>query len=183
MHGLIFRGFRAFADEAAGGVAASVWEGEPEYLATESYPDERFFDLVGRTCEVLGAERRQLLLDFGSFTGRYVFSSLYPDYYAEAGGTSAFLLCVEGRIHQLVRDTIPKAYPPRLQVRPLGSSGAMVSYTSERGLCDLLEGLVLGVAAYYGESVDVQQVQCMHRGDLGCAFAVQPVSSGSAAPA
>ena len=50
----------------------------------------------------------------------------------------------------------------------------MISYTSQRRLCALLEGLVAGTAEHYGERLTIREVQCMHRGDLGCAFLVEP---------
>jgi len=57
-------------------------------------------------------------------------------------------------------------------VQPLGEVGVLVSYTSERGLCRLLEGLVLGTAEHYGEHVVVEEIQCMRQGDPGCVFTV-----------
>jgi predicted hydrocarbon binding protein len=57
---------------------------------------------------------------------------------------------------------------------PLGDEGVSISYTSERKLCELLEGLVLGVAEYYREVVSVEQPLCMHRGDVACSVLVTP---------
>jgi hypothetical protein len=79
---------------------------------------------------------------------------------------------VEERIHDLVRATIPDAAPPRLHVTPLGRHDVVVTYTSERRLCRLAEGLVDGVADYYGENARIEHPQCMLRGDLACALFV-----------
>jgi hypothetical protein len=38
----------------------------------------------------------------------------------------------------------------------------------------MAEGLVEGVAEYYGESVMIDHMQCMLRGDLACALFVVP---------
>jgi predicted hydrocarbon binding protein len=59
-------------------------------------------------------------------------------------------------------------------VQPFGAAGVLVSYTSERRLCRLLEGLVLGTAEHYGETLAVEEIQCMHQGDPGCVFTVTP---------
>lgn len=59
----------------------------------------------------------------------------------------------------------------------------MISYTPERRLCELLEGLVHGTAEHYGEAVKLEQTQCMHRGDIGCAFFVAPAGSEEEAEA
>jgi predicted hydrocarbon binding protein len=55
----------------------------------------------------------------------------------------------------------------------------MISYTSERRLCDLLEGLVLGTGRHFGERLTVEHVQCMERGDVGCAVLVEPSTPDS----
>ena len=75
-----------------------------------------------------------------------------------------------------MRATIPGAYPPKLHVQPLNQAGVLVSYTSERRLCRLLEGLVRGTAEHYGETLVVEEIQCMRRGDPGCVFTVTPRS-------
>lgn len=49
----------------------------------------------------------------------------------------------------------------------------MISYTSPRRLCRLLEGLVLGLGEHYGERVTVDEIQCQSRGDIACAFVVE----------
>ena len=82
------------------------------------------------------------------------------------------MLGIEEKIHELVRATIAGANRPRLHVQRLSELGVLVSYTSERKLCRLLEGLVHGTAAYYGDDVIVEEIQCMHRGDAGCVFTV-----------
>ena len=111
---------------------------------------------------------------FGAFAAQKTFAGLYPGYYAESGDTCTFLLGIEERIHELVRATIPGATPPKLHVQRLGEHGVLVSYTSRRGLCRLLEGLVHGTAEYYGERIELEELQCMHRGDAGCVYSVTP---------
>ncbi len=98
---------------------------------------------------------------------------LFPDYYAASQGVVPFLVGIEQTIHEVVRATISGATPPNLHVQPFGHDGLMISYTSERQLCRLLEGLVLGSAAHYGELVALEEIQCMHRGDPGCVFTVE----------
>jgi hypothetical protein len=53
-------------------------------------------------------------------------------------------------------------------------TGVVVTYTWERRLCQMAEGLVEGVAEYYGESVVIDHKQCMLRGDLACAPVAEP---------
>jgi hypothetical protein len=154
--------------------AEAIWAGEPEYSATEAYPDEEFLRVLQSASEQLAMSPPAVLRRFGSFAAEVTFRSLYPNFYEECTGTRQFLLEVEGRIHRLVRATIPHASPPKLHVVPLGAAGVTVTYTSERGLCDLVDGLIRGTARHYHERYTVDQVQCMQRGDSACAFTVEP---------
>lgn len=172
MHGLIFISFLDFMEKRFG----DGWNHSP-YHASEAYPDDEFRSLVERAATGTGRAGADLLREFGVFAATEAFAGLYPGYYAESGDTRSFLLAVEERIHELVRKSIPGARPPRLHVRPLGEGGVCISYTSERGLCDLLEGLLVGTAQYYGETFDIEQVMCMRNADLACSFLVQPSSA------
>jgi hypothetical protein len=173
VHGLIFRSFREFTQDAHPSLERAIWDGEPEYSATEAYPDDAFFALLARAAELTGRPPRALEVAFGEFTARTAFLRLQPAFYRESGSTRQFLLDVEARMHRLVRATINHAAPPRLHVAPLGA-GVSISYTSDRRLCGLLEGLVRGTAAHYGEAVAITQVLCVRRGDMACVFHVVP---------
>ena len=176
MHGLLLATFVEFARERDG---ASP-EGEADYAADAEYPDEAFADLVDRVAAATDVERAELLREFGRHTALTTFPRLFPDYYASHDGVRPFLLGVEDQIHEVVRATIAFARPPRLRVVPFGPDGVVISYTSERRLCELVEGLVHGTAAHYGEAVQLEQTQCMHRGDIGCAFFVAPEEEAEA---
>ena len=175
MHGLIFTGFRAFVASEYPNVVAKVWPADRQFLATDAYGDDVIESLVARTVEAVGDSRSTVLRRFGIFTGISTFRLLYPAYYAEHDNTFSFLLDIEEQIHQVVRRTVPQAAPPRLDIRPLTDGGVSIAYTSARGLCELLEGLVIGVGRYYGDAIRVDQPLCMHRGDVaGCTFFIHP---------
>lgn len=174
MHGLIFTAFRQYCWTRLDEHSGEIWRGLPSYVMTEAYPDEDFDALVARAVEASGRTRREILHDFGRFTGFWVFRVMRSDYYEQSGNTRRFLLDVESRIHETVRDSTPNAAPPRLHVVPLGDEGVSIAYTSERKLCELVEGLVLGVAEYYREAVSIEQPLCMHRGDVACSVLVTP---------
>jgi predicted hydrocarbon binding protein len=174
LHGLIFTAFRQYSWTRLPEAAASIWDGMPNYVMTEAYPDSSFRDLVQRAAETTGHEPDEILREFGRFTGFWVFRVMRPDYYDESETTRRFLLDVERRIHETIRSTTVGATPPHLTVAPIGDEGVSISYTSERRLCALLEGLVAGVAEYYGEHFRIEQPVCMHRGDPACSFVVTP---------
>jgi Haem-NO-binding len=172
VHGLIFAGLREFSGRRLGEhAAAELWAGRT-YETTAAYSDDEFRERVSALGEAIGIGEDELLRDFGAFAGETTFVGLFPDSFHESSGTLEFLLGVEHRIHDLVRATIPGAAPPNLHVRPLGDDGVLVSYTSDRRLCRLLEGLVRGTAAHYREDVEVEELQCMLDGDAGCVWSV-----------
>lgn len=182
VHGIVFHSFRDFTAKQLSAHHEAVWRDAGEYAADRAYPDEAFGALLARTSVASKLSEAEVLRRFGAFAAQETFVSLHPDYYSGSPGTRIFLLHVEERIHELVRSALPGAAPPRLRVVPLGTGDVMISYTSERGLCALLEGLVHGTAAYYGEEVSTEQVQCLHRGDLACAFVVHVRGGSTSAP-
>jgi Haem-NO-binding len=174
VHGLIFTSLRDYVAEASTTtIADSVFAGEPVYLLSESYPDERLLDLIARASEATGREADAIVHDFGVFTARTTFTRLYPAFFAIARSARDFLLTVEDRIHELVRATIPHAGPPKLEVGELGDDGVSIIYTSPRWLCVLLRGLTEGTAQHYGERAEIEETTCMLRGDPACTFEVR----------
>ena len=172
MHGLIFASLRDYTAARLGEeTAAELWS-DRSFEMTEAYDDRWFSAQLERLVVVTGDSMPDVQRGFGEFAAQNTFAKLYPGYYEESEDTFAFLLGIEERIHELVRATIKGAYPPKLHVRPMSELGVLVSYTSERGLCALLEGLVRGTAAHYREEVMVDELQCMQRGDPGCVFSV-----------
>jgi heme-NO-binding protein len=182
VHGVIFTSLRDYVDAEHGAeTAQAVFEGEPLYVVSESYEDERLPDLVGRTAELTGRDADEIVHDFGVFTAETTFARLYPASFAVSPSAREFLLTVETRIHELVRATIPNASPPQLAVYELGQDGVTIAYTSPRHLCVLLRGLVEGTARHYGETAEIEEATCMLRGDLACTFHVR--LSGAQRPA
>jgi len=173
VHGLIFTGFKTFVASEYPDVSEWVWEGAPKFLATSAYSDEQFEEMLAKTVQLTGDPRRVVLRRFGIFTATSTFRLLYPAYYASHSSTVSFLLDIEQQIHEVVRRTVPGSAPPRLDVKALTTGGVSITYTSPRMLCELLEGLLVGVSRYYGEEITIDQPLCMHRGDeAGCTFFV-----------
>lgn len=172
MHGLIFAGLRDYSVVRLGAERAAALWADVDFEPTEAYDDERFAAQLERLVAATGEGPDELLRGFGAFAATTTFAGLFPGYYAERADTFAFLLGIEEKIHELVRATIPGATPPRLHIHALRDLGVLVSYTSERQLCPLLEGLVRGTAEHYGDEIVLEEIQCLRRGDPGCVFTV-----------
>jgi hypothetical protein len=174
VHGVIFTSLRDYLTDAHGSeTAAAVFAGEPVYLLSEAYPDERLLALIGRAGEATGQDLDTVIHDFGVFTARSTFTRLYPAFFSIEGSTREFLLTVEDRIHELVRATIPHAGPPKLDISELDGDGVTIVYSSPRRLCVLLRGLTEGTAQHYGERAEIEEQTCMLRGDPACRFEIR----------
>lgn len=171
---MIYVSFRDYVVSRHGAaVARTVFEGEPSYLLSEAYPDERFDALVRRTIDQVGIDADAVTYEFGVFTGETTFARLYPAFFSVVGSAREFLLTVESRIHELVRATVPSAEPPRLSVEPLGDDGVTIVYRSPRRLCALLRGLAEGTSRRFGETTEIVETSCMKRGADACRFEVR----------
>jgi heme-NO-binding protein len=173
VHGLIFASFRDYLHtEHGAGVAQEVTAGEPQYTLSEAYPDEQFLVLLDRARERTGLDLETLLFEFGVFTAATTFARLYSVLFRMSPTARDFLLTVETPIHDTVRVTMPDAQPPQLAVKDLGAGGVEILYASPRRICAMLRGLVEGTGRIYGETLDVAEPECMHRGDPACRVVV-----------
>src|SRR3990170_2514192 len=149
VHGLIFASLRDYTALRLGEERTAELWADRVFETTEAYDDAWFAAQLDRLVAATGSSKEAVQRGFGSFAAQSTFARLYPDYYEESGNTFAFLLGIEEKIHELVRATIPGAYPPKLHVQPLGEVGVLVSYTSERRVCRPLEGVLFWTAAHY----------------------------------
>lgn len=174
MHGLIFASFRDYlVTEHGADVAHEVTAGEPQYTLSEAYPDEQFLALLERACARTALSADDLLFEFGVFTAATTFARLYSVLYKLSPTARDFLLTVETPIHDTVRVAMPDARPPQLAVTDLGADGLEIVYPSPRRICALLRGLVEGTGRVYDETLEVEEPECMHRGDPACRVVVR----------
>ena len=174
MHGLIFASLRDYVTTRhAAEATRRIFEGEPDYLLSESYPDHQLDRLLRRTADEVGWDQDIVMYDFGVYAASTTFARLYPSAFYAAENASEFLLTVESRIHELVRATVPNAEPPRLKATRLGDDEVEIEYSSPRRLCTLLRGLAEGTARRFGETTDIEETSCMKRGDEVCRFEVR----------
>lgn len=174
MHGLIFASFRDYlASEHGADVASELLAEEPLYSLGEAYPDEQFLALFERACARTGRSPDELLFDFGVFTAATTFARLYAVLFAMSPTALDFLRTVETPIHDVVRVALPDATPPELAVADHAEDALEIVYASPRRLCVMLRGLVEGTGRVYGESLEVDELECMHRGAPACRFVIR----------
>jgi hypothetical protein len=154
---------------------------EGAYTAVGSYPDEQFMALVGAAVELLGVEADDLVRWFGK-RSIPLLASRYPAFFDGHTSTRSFVLTLNDVIHPEVRKLFPGADVPTFDFRTPDENTVELAYVSSRKLCSFAEGLIEGAAENFGETVEMNQTECMKRGDarcvLVCAFAPAPKPEG-----
>ncbi|MGH2711707.1 MAG: heme NO-binding domain-containing protein [Actinomycetota bacterium] len=156
---------------------------EGAYTAVGSYPDEQFMALVGAAVELLRVEPDDLVRWFGK-RSIPLLASRYPAFFEGHTSTRSFVLTLNDVIHPEVRKLFPGADVPTFDFRTPDENTVELAYVSSRKLCSFAEGLVEGAAGSFGETVEINQTECMKRGDarcvLVCAFAPARKADGRA---
>ncbi|MGH7560908.1 MAG: heme NO-binding domain-containing protein [Gemmatimonadales bacterium] len=145
------------------------------YLVSDTYPDEDVVGLVTAASTRTGIPAPDLVRKFGEFLVPGLVHT-YRAFIKPSWRTLDFIAEVEDHIHKAVRLREPEAAPPRLRATRTTPTQVVVHYDSPRRLCPLAEGIVAGVAAHYGERVNITQTSCMVRGDPACVLVVDLVA-------
>lgn len=85
------------------------------------------------------------------------FSKLYPGFFRHDSAYQ-FLKSMND-VHVIVMQRFKGAKPPILDVTPISAREIYFTYRSKRGMGNYLKGLIAGVARYFGESIEVLEVE------------------------
>jgi len=178
MHGTIFAELEKF-------VTAQLGEGAWGKLTKEAgiapgrtykprfiYPDEELVALVQTGSKITGIPIPALLEAFGEFIAPQLLEmgrgSIQPSW-----RTLDVIEHTEESMHTVVRLDMPGAAPPYLTASRTAPNEVTVTYTSPRKLCAVGRGICRGIAKHYGESIEIEDTRCMHRGDSDCLMMVR----------
>jgi predicted hydrocarbon binding protein len=152
--------------------AAGIPLGDELLPVDATYPDSYLSALVPAASKATGIAVPKLLEQFGVFLAptllRVYAPLLNPDW-----RTLDVIANTETAIHRVVRQRNPTAAPPELRVSRYGPDELSIDYRSQRGLCFVAEGIVRGIADHFGEPVELEHPECMHRGGQRCLMVVQ----------
>lgn len=177
MHGMIFGELKKFVDSNLGGdswvtLLDKAGLDKRVYIPVKEYPDKEAVQLVVTASEITGIKIPDLLRTFGKYMVPDLLllfrRQIQPDWnlmdlYAQ----------IEDTIHNVVRLRNPGAKPPQLRVERKSPEEVVIFYSSSRRMCALGIGLIQGIAETFGESVDINESTCMHKGDACCTIAVK----------
>lgn len=124
------------------------------FFTTQDIDDEICMRLIDSVCQVLGISLEQAGDAFGDYWVNVFAPRIYHVYYESAHSAQEFLLKMD-YIHRISTRAIPGSRPPRFEYEWKDDRTLRMKYISQRGLIDLLLGLVKGVGKYYGQELDV----------------------------
>jgi hypothetical protein len=139
------------------------------FTSLGNYPDallRRLVATVGKRAQKTPGEALQ-------WFARYTMPMLagqYPHLFAGHTTTRTFVLTLNDIIHPEVRRLYPGVDVPVFDFDSSSADVLTLGYRSPRKLCALAHGFIEGAADHFGESVEVEQSECMHRGDARCVF-------------
>ena len=149
------------------------------YTSLGSYPDEEVGKLVVAGADALGMTPAEVLRWFGR-EAMPLLAKRYPVFFAEHRTAQSFILSVNDIIHPEVRKLYAGAHCPffRFEQRPDGA--LVMTYDSPRKLCALAHGFIEGAGDHFHESIGVEHLSCMHKGDPNCMLSIRVIGSVSA---
>jgi len=176
MHGMIFGELKKLVDTKLGGdswnqLLADAGLGSRIYMPVGEYPDQEMVALVEAVSRKTALDARAVLEMFGEFIAPDLIT-LYRHLVKPEWRTLELLENTEATIHRVVRRRNPGARPPELKTARNGNE-VLITYASARRMCGVAIGIVRGVAAYYREVVEIEELNCMSLGASACRILVR----------
>jgi Haem-NO-binding len=179
MKGIIFNTLESFICEGWGDdtyeeiLSLCPLKTKEPFVGPGTYPDTDLVMIASQAAQKLGLPLGDALRAFG----HYAFPKLatkVPALVDKNAGAKAFLLSIDSVVHVEVRKLYPHAITPKFDYDDIDKKNALIiHYSSKRQMCTLMEGLIDGVAEYFGTTIRYEQRQCTGCGDARCEFHLQ----------
>lgn len=174
MKGVVLLVLRRALMEEGQAAADDVWDRTdlpPTPGKTEDFEDADLHDLIRIAQDRLDGDDEAIARRLGRRAAAELAVE-YPSFFTPYDSVIAFLQDLDDEIHPNVLKLFPDAEFPTFEARRSETDDLDILYRSERELCRLAEGLILGTADRYGEQVEIRQPECTHRGDARCRLAL-----------
>jgi predicted hydrocarbon binding protein len=180
MHGIVCGELKQyvttrFGENAWSDLLAQTAAGPKLYLAVQEYPDEELGAILAAASKQTGLTVPALLQSFGEFLGGHLVR-MYRAYVRPEWKSLDVIEHTEERIHKMVRRQHDGARPPYLTTTRRNEDEIVVHYASARQLCALAKGIATGIAHHYGETLQITDATCMHRGAPTCEIVIRRVA-------
>jgi predicted hydrocarbon binding protein len=181
MHGIVFGELKQYVTARLGDAAwnellTDAAIGPKLYLAIQEYPDEELGAILQATCRRTALSADAVLQDFGDYIGPHL-AHMYRMYILPEWKTLDVIEHTEERIHKMVRLQHRGARPPYLSTTRRSEDEIIIHYASARRLCTFAKGIAMGIARHYGETIEIRDLTCMHKGAKTCEILLTRLSS------
>lgn len=135
--------------------------------ATKGYQDSDLLDLIEAAEARLPGPPEEIRRRLG----REALSMLaveYPSFFRYYDDVEDFARNLDDTIHPLVENIFPDARFPRFELFEPEEGFLGLVYRSDRELCHLAEGLLLGTADRFEQTIEIEQPACTHDGQAEC---------------
>ena len=177
MKGVVFNILEEMVEE---GYGMEVWneildeaqDSTGVFIAFESYPDEKLFDLVGIICKKLDQPAEVIVEAFGTF----MFSKLaqrHSNFLEGHDSLDSFLKSIHDVIHVEVAKLYSDPNLPAIECFDNPDKTMTLRYRSPRKLCILAEGLIRGAAKKFEQGVTLKHDICMHKDSEFCDIVIE----------
>lgn len=161
MHGLLFCQLERFVVARHGRPTWTVLLGRAglpgqRYRPDAVYDDGEMHQLVNAAAALLDQPAEDIQEAFGVFLAPQLLQ-LHTDLIQPQWRTLDLLLHTETLIHGAVRQRDPRAEPPRLEILQTGPQRLQLNYRSPRNLSATARGIIHGLAAHYGDGVQITE--------------------------
>lgn len=177
MQGAIFTTFSEMVIEKMG---MSLWNeilekvnpsSEGIYTNGMQYDDSEIMSYISELSKITQVDVTTLVRNFGEYLFTHLFNSC-PVNISYINNLKDFLTCIDGVIHKEVKRVYPQAYLPTFDYSETAEGDLIMFYQSKRKLCHLSEGLILGAAKHFNQSISIDHPECMHDGAEKCKLLV-----------
>lgn len=164
MKGIVFNEFTELVEQAFGDdMLDDIIEDCEEYLSTggaytavSTYDHDELVHLVSALSKRSGVEVPELIETFGKHLAG-VFSKKFPSFFEECSSSFEFFTKIDDHIHVEVHKLYPDAELPVFRYKQVGDDRFLLTYESSRHFSDLAYGLLLGVASFYQEEIEIEK--------------------------
>jgi predicted hydrocarbon binding protein len=137
------------------------------YTSLGNYPDAELTALVVAAADALDLPADDVVRWFGR-NAMPIFAERYEPFFTPHSDVRSFVLTLNEIIHPEVQKLYPGAETPTFAFDASQPGSLALEYRSPRKLCAFAEGLLHGAADVYGQTLEIEQPECMNRGDQRC---------------
>ncbi|NIA22789.1 MAG: hypothetical protein GWP03_01265 [Proteobacteria bacterium] len=133
------------------------FEEEPMILPISNVDDQTVLKVIDSLCKVVNISITQAGDAFGDYWINVYAQEIYQVYFTGAKTAKDFLLKMD-LVHIAMTKRIPDAHPPRFEYDWKDEKTMIMKYKSQRGLIDIMVGLIKGVGKFYKENLKVTKL-------------------------